>query len=92
MAGTAHTGIPASFTQVFPPSRLALLSLADLVRLGIEAGALDSYSGRLTIRVPPRSQTASRSMIFSSRWPGRRSWLGHAGSPSLTDSRPWCAR
>ena len=28
MAGTAHTGIPASFTQVFPPSRLALLSLA----------------------------------------------------------------
>jgi hypothetical protein len=30
MAGTAHTGIPASFTQVFPPSRLALLSLAAL--------------------------------------------------------------
>jgi putative ABC transport system permease protein len=31
MAGTAHTGIPASFAQVFPPSRLALLSLAALV-------------------------------------------------------------
>jgi putative ABC transport system permease protein len=31
MAGTAHTGIPASFTQVFPPARLALLSLAALV-------------------------------------------------------------
>jgi putative ABC transport system permease protein len=30
MAGTAHTGIPASFAQVFPPSRLALLSLAAL--------------------------------------------------------------
>jgi len=30
MAGTAHTGIPASITQVFPPSRLALLSLAAL--------------------------------------------------------------
>jgi putative ABC transport system permease protein len=30
MAGTAHTGVPASFTQVFPPSRLALLSLAAL--------------------------------------------------------------
>jgi len=30
MAGTAHTGIPASFTQVFPPTRLALLSLAAL--------------------------------------------------------------
>jgi putative ABC transport system permease protein len=30
MAGTAHTGVPASLTQVFPPSRLALLSLAAL--------------------------------------------------------------
>jgi putative ABC transport system permease protein len=31
MAGTAHTGVPASFTQVFPPSRLALLALAAVV-------------------------------------------------------------
>jgi putative ABC transport system permease protein len=31
MAGTAHTGVPASVTQVFPPARLALLSLAALV-------------------------------------------------------------
>jgi putative ABC transport system permease protein len=31
MAGTAHTGVPASLTQVFPPARLALLSLAALV-------------------------------------------------------------
>jgi putative ABC transport system permease protein len=38
MASTAHTGIPASFTQVFPPSRLALLSLAALVIAA--AGAL----------------------------------------------------
>ncbi|MGD0240111.1 MAG: FtsX-like permease family protein [Streptosporangiaceae bacterium] len=38
MAGTAHTGIPASFTQVFPPSRLALLSLAAV--LIAAAGAL----------------------------------------------------
>jgi putative ABC transport system permease protein len=30
MAGTAHTGVSASLTQVFPPSRLALLSLAAL--------------------------------------------------------------
>jgi putative ABC transport system permease protein len=30
MADTAHTGIPASFTDVFPVSRLALLSLAAL--------------------------------------------------------------
>jgi putative ABC transport system permease protein len=38
MAGTAHTDIPASFTQVFPPSRLALLSLAAV--LIAVAGAL----------------------------------------------------
>jgi putative ABC transport system permease protein len=38
MAGTAHTGIPASFTRVFPPERLALLSLAALVIAA--AGAL----------------------------------------------------
>jgi len=31
MAGTAQTGIPASFTQVFSPSGLALLSLAAVV-------------------------------------------------------------
>ena len=28
MAATAHTGIPASFTNVFPVPRLAVLSLA----------------------------------------------------------------
>jgi putative ABC transport system permease protein len=38
MASTAHTGVPASFTQVFPPSRLALLALAALVVAA--AGAL----------------------------------------------------
>src|SRR5215472_17872352 len=31
MAGTAHTGVPASFTEVFGPARLALLSAAALV-------------------------------------------------------------
>jgi putative ABC transport system permease protein len=31
MAGTAHTGVPADLTAVFPPARLALLSLAALV-------------------------------------------------------------
>ena len=30
MGATAHTGIPAAFTQVFGPARLALLSLAAL--------------------------------------------------------------
>jgi putative ABC transport system permease protein len=31
MAATAQTGIPASFADVFPPARLALLSMAALV-------------------------------------------------------------
>ena len=31
MAGTAHTGVPSSFTNVFTPSSLALLALAALV-------------------------------------------------------------
>jgi putative ABC transport system permease protein len=31
MANTAHTGVPASFTQVFGAAKLALLSLAALV-------------------------------------------------------------
>jgi putative ABC transport system permease protein len=30
MAATAHTGVPASFTSVFPVPTLALLSLAAL--------------------------------------------------------------
>jgi putative ABC transport system permease protein len=30
MGATSHTGIPAVFTQVFGPARLALLSLAAL--------------------------------------------------------------
>jgi putative ABC transport system permease protein len=38
MAGTAHTGVPAGFTQVFGSARLALLSLAALVIAA--AGAL----------------------------------------------------
>jgi len=46
MAGTAHTGIPASFTQVFPPSRLALLSLAALVIAVAGALAPASWAAR----------------------------------------------
>ncbi|HEV2260615.1 MAG TPA: ABC transporter permease, partial [Streptosporangiaceae bacterium] len=42
MAATAHTGVPASFTQVFPVSRLALLALAALVIAA--AGALGPAS------------------------------------------------
>jgi putative ABC transport system permease protein len=46
MAGTAHTGVPASFTQVFPPSRLALLSLAALVIAAAGAMAPASWAAR----------------------------------------------
>jgi len=46
MAATAHTGIPASFTQVFPPSRLALLSLAALVIAIAGALAPASWAAR----------------------------------------------
>ena len=56
MAGTAHTGIPASFTQVFPPSRLALLSLAA-VAIAI-AGALlpASWAARARSAVALRAE------------------------------------
>ena len=46
MAGTAHTGVPASFTDVFPPSRLALLSLAGLVIAVIGALAPATWAAR----------------------------------------------
>jgi putative ABC transport system permease protein len=46
MAGTAHTGVPASFTQVFPPSRLAVLSLAALVIALIGALLPASWAAR----------------------------------------------
>jgi putative ABC transport system permease protein len=46
MAGTAHTGVPASFTDVFPPSRLALLSLAALLIAVIGALAPATWAAR----------------------------------------------
>ncbi len=46
MAGTAHTGVPASFTQVFPPLRLAVLSLAALVIAVVGALAPASWAAR----------------------------------------------
>jgi putative ABC transport system permease protein len=46
MAGTAHTGVPASFTQVFPPSRLAVLSLAALAIAVIGALLPASWAAR----------------------------------------------
>jgi putative ABC transport system permease protein len=46
MAGTAHTGVPASFTQVFPPSRLAVLSVAALVIAVVGAMLPASWAAR----------------------------------------------
>jgi putative ABC transport system permease protein len=46
MAGTAHTGVPASFTQVFTPARLALLALAALVIAAAGALAPASWAAR----------------------------------------------
>jgi putative ABC transport system permease protein len=56
MAGTAHTGIPASFTQVFPPSRLALLSLAALVIAVAGALAPASWAARARPAVALRAE------------------------------------
>jgi len=46
MAGTAHTGVPASFTQVFPPTRLAVLALAALIIAAAGALAPASWAAR----------------------------------------------
>jgi putative ABC transport system permease protein len=46
MAGTAHTGVPASFTQVFPPTRLAVLSLAALLIAVVGALLPASWAAR----------------------------------------------
>jgi putative ABC transport system permease protein len=46
MAATAHTGVPASFTAVFSPARLALLSLAALVIAVVGALLPASWAAR----------------------------------------------
>jgi putative ABC transport system permease protein len=56
MAGTAHTGIPASFSQVFPPSRLALLSLAALFIAVAGALAPASWAARARPAVALRAE------------------------------------
>jgi len=56
MAATAHTGIPASVTQVFPPSRLALLSLAALAIAAVGALAPASWAARARPAVALRSE------------------------------------
>ena len=56
MAGTAHTGIPAEVTQVFPPSRLALLSLAALAIAVAGALAPASWAARARPAVALRTE------------------------------------
>jgi putative ABC transport system permease protein len=56
MASTAHTGIPASITQVFPPGRLALLSLAALAIAVIGALAPASWAARARPAAALRSE------------------------------------
>jgi putative ABC transport system permease protein len=56
MAGTAHTGIPAGITQVFPPARLALLSLAALAIAVAGALAPASWAARARPAVALRAE------------------------------------
>ena len=82
MAGTAHTGVPASFTQVFGPLRLALLALAALV-IAV-AGALlpATWAARarpaIALRAPHAAPTirihpgrAARAACTTRIYPGR---------------------
>jgi putative ABC transport system permease protein len=56
MAATAHTGIPADITQVFPPARLALLSLAALAIAVAGALAPASWAARARPAVALRTE------------------------------------
>ena len=56
MAGTAHTGVPASFTDVFSPARLALLSLAALAIAAIGSLLPASWAARARPATALRSE------------------------------------
>jgi putative ABC transport system permease protein len=56
MAGTAHTGIPASITQVFPPARLAAFSLAALAIAVAGALAPATWAARARPAVALRTE------------------------------------
>jgi putative ABC transport system permease protein len=56
MAGTAHTDVPASFTAVFPPSRLAVLSLAAILIAVAGAMLPASWAARARPAVALRSE------------------------------------
>jgi putative ABC transport system permease protein len=56
MGRAAYTAIPASVTQVFPPSRLALLSLAALAIAAAGALAPASWAARARAAVALRTE------------------------------------
>jgi putative ABC transport system permease protein len=56
MASTAHTGIPASFTDVFPVPKLAVLSLAALVLAAAGAFLPASWAARARPAVALRAE------------------------------------
>jgi putative ABC transport system permease protein len=56
MASTAHTGIPAGFTDVFPVPKLALLSLAALVLAAVGAFLPASWAARARPAVALRAE------------------------------------
>ena len=56
MAAPRTPGCPASFTQVFPPSRLALLSLAALVIAAAGALLPASWAARARPAVALRTE------------------------------------
>jgi putative ABC transport system permease protein len=56
MAGTVHTAIPASFLQVFPPARLALLAVSGLVLAAAAALLPASWAARARPAVALRAE------------------------------------
>ena len=74
MAATAHTGIPASFTQVFPPSRLALLSLAALVIAAAGAMLPAGWAARARPATALRADEEITVQRHPARRPGALTW------------------
>ena len=56
MANAAHSGVPASFTQVFPPSRLVLLSLAAVLIALLGALLPASWAARARLATVLRAE------------------------------------
>jgi putative ABC transport system permease protein len=56
MANAAHSGVPASFTKVFPPSRLVLLSLAAVLIAPLGALLPASWAARARLATVLRAE------------------------------------